>query len=72
MILNMKLFKNPRFWYAVGVNMVIIGIILLLFNAIDYIFSLSILPAKLLVPSGIVMNIFGFFIAGKFKRDRGI
>ena len=59
--------KKSKFGYALGVGLMISGLILLILNAVDYLTGWSALPTGFSV-SGVVLGMLGLFIAKKNKK----
>jgi hypothetical membrane protein len=60
--------KKSKFGYALGVGLIISGLILLILNAVDYLAGWSALPTAVFIISGIVLAMLGLFIAKKNKK----
>ena len=59
--------KKSKFGYALGVGLMILGLILLILNAVDYLAGWSVLPEDFTI-SGIILATLGLFIAMKCKK----
>lgn len=63
--------KKPKFGYAAGVGLMILGVILLILHAVDYLAGWPVLPTGFTI-SGIFPCVLGLFIAMKYKKWDGI
>jgi len=59
---------NSKKLYSIGITLIILGLVFLTVNAVDYFLNLSAVPKCFVVPSGIVMCVLGFYITGKSKE----
>ena len=63
--------KKSKFGYALGVGLMILGLILLILNAVDYLAGWSVLPEDFTI-NGIFLATLGLFIAMKCKKWDGM
>ncbi len=59
--------KKSKFGYALGVGLLISGLILLILHAVDYLAGWSVLPTGFTI-NGIFLCVLGLFIAMKYKK----